>query len=219
MTPMNIKHLLSGSLVAATLSLPAFGGEDPVTFPASLHYPQATTGKPAKQIATLVGKPAPKLAIGDWHEQKNADGKITDQGKTLKDMNGSIVVIDFWGTWCPPCRRAIPHTSEVAREFADQGVEFIAVSNTRGSEKMGKLADELGMSFPTAADVDDETAMAYKVQWWPFYVLIDREGVVRAAGLRPDKIGDAVELLLTEQPFEPEAAQSETAHGETLSGQ
>lgn len=77
---------------------------------------------------------------------------------------------------------------------------------------MGTLADELGMSFPTAADEDDKTAMAYKVQWWPFYVLIDREGIVRAAGLRPDKIDDAVELLLTEQPFVPaEDTQSETA--------
>lgn len=208
---MHIKHLISTGLVAASLSLTAFGGDDPVTFPASLHFPQATSGRAAKEIASLVGKPAPKLAIGDWHEQKDAEGKITDQGKTLKDMKGSIVVIDFWGTWCPPCRRAIPHTAEVSRELADQGVEFIGVSNTRGSEKMGTLADELGMSFPTAADTDDETAMAYKVQWWPFYVLIDREGVVRAAGLRPDKIGDAVELLLTEQPFDPDAEKSKTA--------
>ncbi len=209
---MTIARLLTAGTIASSLTFAAAGTDDPVTFPASLHYPQVESPRVQKDLSQLIGKPAPNLAIGDWHEQKATDGSIADQGKTIEDMKGSIVVIDFWGTWCPPCRRAIPHTAEVSRELASKGVEFIGVSNTRGSEKMATLADDLGMSFPTAADDDDKTASAYKVQWWPFYVLIDREGIVRAAGLRPDKIDDAVELLLTEQPFVPDTnAESETA--------
>ncbi len=186
-------------------------GTDDVVFPASLHYDQVESPRVKRDLEQLIGRPAPELNIGPWHEQKDTSGNVLDAGKTLEDMKGSIVVIDFWGTWCPPCRRAIPHTAEVAREFADQGVEFIGVSNTRGSEKMGTLADELGMSFPTAADLDDKTAKAFRVQWWPFYVLIDREGIVRAAGLRPDKIDEAVELMLTEQPFEPKGDDAQEA--------
>ena len=186
-------------------------GTDDVVFPASLHYDQGESPRVKRDLQQLIGKPAPKLSVGAWHEQKDSSGNVADAGKTLEDMKGSIVVIDFWGTWCPPCRRAIPHTAKVAEEFADQGVEFIGVSNTRGSEKMGTLADELGMSFPTAADVDDKTAKAFKVQWWPFYVLVDREGIVRAAGLRTDKIDQAVELMLTEQPFQPQAGDSQEA--------
>lgn len=190
-------------LVAATWAMAS--GQDPAVFPAELHYSNAQKPEVKKQLAELIGKPAPKLVVGPWHEQKDESGKVTDAAKSLEELKGSIVVIDFWGTWCPPCRRAIPHTSKVAQHYADKGVEVIAVSNTRGSETMAQLADELGMSFPTAADLDDQTKNAYKVQWWPFYVLIDREGIVRAAGLRPDKIDEAIDILLAEQPYKPEA--------------
>lgn len=139
----------------------------------------------------LLDKKAPELEVTNW--QGGAEMK-------LESLKGKIVVLDFWGTWCPPCRAAIPHTNEMSKKYKDKDVQIIGIHSRRMNEKMAETAKRLSMEYPTAADANGKMEKAYSVAFWPFYVLIDREGVVRAAGLNPEFLGNAIDALLKEQP-------------------
>ncbi len=158
-----------------------------------------------ERIQSQIGKRAPEFRVGEW---KSGDEDL--KGGSLESMRGEIVVINFWGTWCPPCRAAMPKNTEIARKYVSKKVRFVGVCNTRGSETMMETTERHGGLFATAADIDDATRNAYGVQWWPYYVIVDREGIVRAAGLRPDKIEEAIDRVLAIQPYEP---QDETSVG------
>lgn len=173
-------------LSAQPASPPAEGGQagdGKAVFPNSWFF-YGNKGK-------LLGKPAPELEVSDWF-----GGSAT----TMKDLKGKIVVVDFWGVWCGPCRKAIPHTNEMAQKFKDRGVVVLGIHSKRDADKMEEAARTLKMAYPTAKDINGKSEAAYGVEFWPFYVLVDREGNVRAAGLKPDKVGDAIEALLKEQP-------------------
>ncbi|MEO1007467.1 MAG: TlpA disulfide reductase family protein [Planctomycetota bacterium] len=148
-----------------------------------------------KKIQEQVGKAAPDFAVGPWQSHNSAM-----QGGTIKSMRGEIVVVDFWGTWCPPCRKAMPKTTAMAKKYQSKGVRVVGVCNTRGSDTMMETAEAHDGQFAMAADLEDKTKKAYGVQWWPYYVVVDRDGIVRAAGLKSDKVETVVQRLLEIQP-------------------
>ena len=135
------------------------------------------------------GRQAPALKIGKWE----------GEAQSLDKLKGKIVVIDFWATWCGPCKAAIPHTNEIAKKYADKGVKVFGVCNTRGSETMSAVAKQKSMEYPTGADNADASAKAYGVSWWPFYCVIDRDGVLRATGIDPKSLETVLDGLLAEQ--------------------
>lgn len=138
----------------------------------------------------MLGKPAPRLDLSGW-----LNGDVKPEA-----MKGKIVVVDFWATWCGPCRASIPHNNEVVRKFADRGVLVIgACGSGRGEERMADVAQATGLVYPTAR-ASAATTAAWNVQWWPTYAVIDRNGLVRALGIRPDYVERVVEALLEEQP-------------------
>ena len=140
--------------------------------------------------APMLGKPAPPLDLSGW-----LNGEVKPGA-----MKGKIVVVDFWATWCGPCRASIPHNNELARKYADRGVLVIgACGSGRGEERMEDMARATGLAYPTA-HASATTTAAWKVQWWPTYAVIDRNGLVRALGLRPDYVEKVVDALLEEQP-------------------
>jgi thiol-disulfide isomerase/thioredoxin len=144
----------------------------------------------------LLGKPAPNLAMSDW------------RGTPVKaaDMKGKIVVVDFWATWCGPCKAGVPHNNEVARKYAPKGVLVIGACGGEQEDKMNEVAQETKMEYPTAKTTPASTT-AWGVQWWPHYVVVDRKGVIRAAGLKPDYVEKVVEALIEEQGAEAKPAK------------
>jgi thiol-disulfide isomerase/thioredoxin len=129
----------------------------------------------------LVGRPAPSLILA------TADGKAID----LEDLRGQVVVIDFWATWCGPCRAALPLLHEVARwaDEADLPVTIITVNtlerNPQGdSSPDARLAGvraflkERAFTLPVAMDFTDETKTAYGVQGIPTTFVVRADGVV-----------------------------------------
>lgn len=139
--------------------------------------------------APLIGKAAPELGLSGW-----LNGEVRPD-----QMKGKIVIVDFWATWCGPCKRAVPHNNEMVRKYASRGVLLIGACGGGGEENMGAVAQATGLTYPTAR-ATKATTEAWRVQWWPTYAVIDRKGTLRALGLRPDAVEPVVNALLLEQP-------------------
>ncbi|MCE1228942.1 MAG: TlpA family protein disulfide reductase [Firmicutes bacterium] len=137
----------------------------------------------------LLNQPAPRLDLREW-----LNGEVTPA-----QMKGKIVLIDFWATWCGPCRRAIPHNNQLAKKYAAKGVVVMGVCGGGRDEQMAKVAKECGATYPNAR-MSEATQSAWKVQYWPTYAVVDRKGMVRAIGVEPDAVEAILDLLLQEQP-------------------
>jgi len=130
----------------------------------------------------------PELALANW---------LNSEARTLSDLKGKIVVLDFWATWCGPCINSIPHTNELAEKYKDD-VVFIGVCAKRGSEKFESTVSGKGIEYPVAIDVDDRTGDAYRLNGYPDYYIVDRDGTLVVADCANSKVEDVIKLLLKE---------------------
>jgi thiol-disulfide isomerase/thioredoxin len=106
---------------------------------------------------------------------------------SLKDYRGKVVFLNFWATWCVPCRDEMPLMAALDREFKGQGLAVVTVNFREDKEAVRRFFDELGLSFDAALDVDGEVSEQYGAFSLPLTYLIDRDGrfVGKAVGIRP----------------------------------
>lgn len=140
----------------------------------------------------LEGKPPPALEAKDW---LNTDG----QPLKLADLRGKVVVLDFWGVWCAPCREAMPKMRKLYDEHRRDGLVIIGVHTTRVGEKMAEYVKTEKLPWPVCIDVDGKSVKAYLVDSYPDYYLIDRAGNLRVADLANRDLERAVRILLKER--------------------
>jgi DsbE subfamily thiol:disulfide oxidoreductase len=106
---------------------------------------------------------------------------------TLKDLKGmpqslpkgKVVLLNFWATWCPPCRQEIPSLVMLQRKFADKGLAVVAVSVDKNADDVISFAREYDLSFQILHDPDAAVSQEYGVYKYPETFLIDRSGVIR----------------------------------------
>ncbi len=139
----------------------------------------------------LEGKPPPALQVREWY---NTQGKIPN----LSDLKGKVVVIDFWGTWCAPCRESMPKLKKLLDQHADKGLVIIGVHSTVGGHTVPEFLVNHNVTWPIAVDRDGRTVAGWAVDSYPDYYLIDRSGTLRVADLENDALESAVEILLAE---------------------
>lgn len=99
----------------------------------------------------------------------------------LRDHRGEVVVLNFWGTWCPPCRREIPIFVKLQQEFADQGLQFVGVALERdaGPEKVQAFAEKMNINYPIGLG-NGRIAQKYGgVRGLPKTFIIGPEGEIR----------------------------------------
>jgi peroxiredoxin len=97
----------------------------------------------------------------------------------LSDYHGQPVVLNFWATWCGPCRKEIPQFVEAYERFRGNGLVIIGVNMQEGKSIARGYVEDYGMQFPVAIDVDGEVGDAYRLLGLPVTYFIDRDGVVR----------------------------------------
>jgi peroxiredoxin len=103
----------------------------------------------------------------------------------LSDYRGKPVVLNFWATWCGPCRKEIPQFVEAYNRFGPQGLVIIGVNLQEGKSIARGYVEDFGMKFPVATDVDGEVGDAYRLLGLPVTYFIGRDGVVRGVFTGP----------------------------------
>jgi peroxiredoxin len=145
---------------------------------------QATLDSP--QFAEAMAK----LEADDAKRQK-ADFTLTDlQGKSwnLRDLRGKVVLVNFWATWCPPCRKEMPDLDTLYNRFKDQGFVVLAISDEE-SAKVAPFISERKISYPVLLDPGRKVNDAFIVEGIPKSFVYDRDGkmVAQSIDMRTQK--------------------------------
>jgi len=137
----------------------------------------------------LRGRRAPALEVNQWTNTTPLHPKLRED---------KIVVLAFWSTWCQPCLNSINFNNELYRHYKDRDVVVIGICNTDGSEDMAEIVKSRDIEYPVAIDdPGDKSVSAYQVQALPTYFVIDREGRLRFADIKRNRVDDAIEYLLS----------------------
>ncbi len=141
----------------------------------------------------LEGRPAPDFAL------KSATG----ENLRLSEYRGDVVMINFWATWCGPCRQEMPLLDELYSRYQRVGFNLLGVNIDDDSRRAMQMVEELGVDFPVLFDARKEVSKLYEVEAMPVTVIVDRQGVVRYVhlGYKPgyeEKYLDQVRSLLRE---------------------
>jgi len=103
-----------------------------------------------------------------------------DSGETVKlsDLKGRVVLLNFWGTWCPPCRREMPDFQALYEDHADEGFVILALAQLDTPENVAQFREEMGLTFWMAMDEDQRINDLYSVPGQPASLLIDQDGII-----------------------------------------
>ncbi|MBT3313613.1 MAG: TlpA family protein disulfide reductase [Anaerolineae bacterium] len=99
---------------------------------------------------------------------------------TLSDLRGKAVLLNFWATWCPPCRAEMPAFQQAYADYADQDFVIVAVNAIQQDNlaAINEFQAEFGLSFPIVLDNDANVSRAYQVRSLPTSFFIDKKGVI-----------------------------------------
>lgn len=134
--------------------------------------------------ADLTGQPAPHCQLAAMEGNPPV---------SWQELEGKVVYLDFWASWCVPCRQSFPFMSQMQRELKGQGLEVIAVNLDENLQDAKRFLARHPAQFTVVADVSQQCAQQYAVKAMPSSYLIDRNGIVRKVhlGFRP---GEALEF-------------------------
>lgn len=113
------------------------------------------------------------------------DFELTDmEGNPVKlsDFRGKAVLLNFWASWCPPCRAEMPHMEKLYNKYKDENFDILAVNLTNTEKNSGdaeKFVKELGLTFTIPMDVKGEAGSDYNIMAYPTSYFIDSDGVIR----------------------------------------
>ena len=120
--------------------------------------------------AATVSGPAPAFAL-----QSNGGQQVA-----LSSLKGKVVMVNFWATWCVPCRQEMPHLQALYEKYNGLGFELLAVNvEKNNAEGARKWLQETPVTFPVLFDPENQVTKLYKVQTMPSTVIIGRDGTMR----------------------------------------
>lgn len=142
-----------------------------------------------RMLSTNVGQFAPEISL------PSPDGKEI----ALSSLKGKLVLIDFWASWCGPCRKEMPNVIKIYSKFKNKGFEIYGVSLDQDKEKWMEAITKDGINWPQVSDLkywDNVAARIYNVQGIPYTVLIDKDGKIIAKNLRGQELEKKIAEVL-----------------------
>ena len=132
---------------------------------------------------------------------------MDDSTISLKDHAGKVVIVDIWGTWCPPCRAEVPHFVDLQFKYEDQGLQVIGINyeqmpKDEWKPHIQKFADAYNVNYLLALGDDATQDKVPDLEFFPTTLFIDREGEVRlklVGGASFEKLDSIVKNLIDEK--------------------
>ena len=117
----------------------------------------------ARTEKSMVGQSLPKLSV-QWLKKK-------------PDTDGKAMIVEFWATWCPPCRESIPHLNEIYAKYKDKGLQVVGITD-EDRAKIMKFEKEVPIEYSVGLDNGGKYAKLFGIQGIPHAVLVDKSGKV-----------------------------------------
>jgi thiol-disulfide isomerase/thioredoxin len=108
---------------------------------------------------------------------------LSGETHRLSDFNGKVVFLNFWATWCGPCRFEMPSMEKLYQKLNAKGLEIVAVNLQEDRKTVQRFVDELGVSFPVLLDTTGRIGATYGARSIPTTYIVDREGFVIAGSI------------------------------------
>ncbi len=154
---------MAGVLLGLVVALASAGRCEATPGPAAGAEPVQERGR------VRIGVPAPNFQLYD----------LTGRLVTLSDYRGRVVLLNFWATWCEPCRIEMPAMEELYRLFNRRDFEILAVSvDQQGAAVTRPFSEEMGLTFPILHDADMRVGITYGARTLPMTFLVNRQGVI-----------------------------------------
>lgn len=116
-----------------------------------------------------IGKKAPAFKLQDLDGQSVALGNLRDKP----------LLLNFWATWCPPCRSEMPYIQQVYDEWSDKGLVVLAINIGESSSKVKEFMQSYSLSFPILLDTTQKVTQIYNIGGIPTTFFIDEEGIIQ----------------------------------------
>jgi cytochrome c biogenesis protein CcmG/thiol:disulfide interchange protein DsbE len=129
----------------------------------------AVAGRIGPAQAVEAGQAAPEFQLKD----------LRGQPVSLAGLKGKVVVIDFWASWCGPCRESMPFLEKLSKSYRGKGLVVLGVNIDNELKAAQKFLSEVPVSFPVVNDAEKKVAKAYAPPTMPSSYLVDRQGRVR----------------------------------------
>jgi cytochrome c biogenesis protein CcmG, thiol:disulfide interchange protein DsbE len=141
------------------------------------------------QVQPRIGEVAPDFTI------------TTFDGETLRlsDLRGQAVLVNFWGSWCPPCYQEAPELQQLYEDYQARGFTIVGVNRLDTPTDAATFIQQFDLTFPNGADVQERITELYNLQGTPENFLVDPNGVIAQAwlfGVTYDMVAEELEIIL-----------------------
>jgi thiol-disulfide isomerase/thioredoxin/tetratricopeptide (TPR) repeat protein len=160
---------------------------------------------PAVAAAPTEGVPAPTFTLASLSAPKWA----------LANTRGHVVVVNFFATWCPPCRAETPDLVAISKRYASKGVIFVGVDDREDAALVSAFVKSKGIKYPIVLDKDGSVSQAYDVRAIPTTYVLDRDGVIRyrqVDELNAPLLSSVLNAVVAGEPV-PQSVASQKFHG------
>src|SRR5688572_29480927 len=125
----------------------------------------------AADTSSLEGKPAPDIKLPT----------VDDKEVSLSSEKGNVVLVDYWATWCPPCREGLPHVNEIAqnKDYAAKGLKVWAINSKENAAKVKPFLKKMNLNMTVPMDTTGEFGKNYLVEGIPTTVVVGRDGTIK----------------------------------------